>query len=137
MELLHSGHPWIVAESPDGTIDGYAYAAPFKTRSAYRFTVENSVYVDPDRVTRGTGTLLMRRLIAICEARRFRQMIAVIGDSANDASRELHLRLGFTMLGTLTGVGYKFGRWADAVIMQLPLGTGAGSAPEQDANTLS
>ena len=120
-ETTRAGYPWIVAESPSGNIAGYAYATAFKTRSAYRFTVENSVYVAQEHLRRGIGTALMRRLIVECERRGFRQMIAVIGDSANVASRHLHSRLGFSDTGILSGVGYKFGRWADAVLMQLPL----------------
>lgn len=130
-ELLRGGFPWIVAELSDGAIAGYAYASPFKLRSAYRFTVENSVYIHPDHLRRGLGTALMRRLIAECETRGFRQMVAVIGDSANDASRRLHARLGFADAGMLPATGFKFGRWVDVVLMQLPLGDGAAASPSQ------
>jgi phosphinothricin acetyltransferase len=133
-ELLRGGFPWIVAELSDGTVAGYAYAGPFKPRSAYRFTVENSVYIHPERVRRGLGTMLMRRLIAECEARGFRQMVAVIGDSANDASRRLHARLGFADAGMLPAAGFKFGRWVDVVLMQLPLGDGAATSPIQSGS---
>lgn len=130
-ELLRGGFPWIVAELSDGVIAGYAYASPFKLRSAYRFTVENSVYIHPDHLRRGLGTALMRRLIAECETRGFRQMVAVIGDSANDASCRLHSRLGFADAGMLPATGFKFGRWVDVVLMQLPLGDGAATSPNQ------
>jgi phosphinothricin acetyltransferase len=129
-ELLRDGFPWIVAEL-DGAIAGYAYAGPFKLRSAYRFTVENSVYIHPEHLRRGLGTALMRRLISDCEARGFRQMVAVIGDSANDASRRLHARLGFADAGMLPATGFKFGRWVDVVLMQLPLGDGTAASPRQ------
>lgn len=130
-ELLRGGFPWIVAELSDGVIAGYAYASPFKLRSAYRFTVENSVYIHPEHLRRGLGTALMRRLIAECETRGFRQMVAVIGDSANDASRRLHARLRFADAGMLPATGFKFGRWVDVVLMQLPLGDGAATSPSQ------
>jgi len=128
-DLLRGGFPWIVAELSDGAIAGYAYAGPFKPRSAYRFTVENSVYVHPERLRRGLGTALLRRLITECEACGFRQIVAVIGDSANGASRHLHASLGFSDAGMLRATGFKFGRWVDVVLMQLSLGEAAAATP--------
>jgi len=101
----------------DGALAAYAYAGPFHTRSAYRFTVENSVYVAKERAREGIGTLIMRRLIRECEARGMRQMIARIGDSDNAASIRLHRKLGFRRVGELSQVGFKFGRWWDVVEM--------------------
>ena len=124
-KVLDSGLPWYVAEAPDGTILGYAYAAPFHPRSAYRFTVENAVYVDSPHLRRGIGSALMRRLIAECARRGFRQMVALIGDTANEASIRLHEKLGFRNVGVLTGVGFKFDRWLGVPLMQLPLGENA------------
>ncbi|HEX5280532.1 MAG TPA: GNAT family N-acetyltransferase [Micropepsaceae bacterium] len=130
-EISRGGFPWFVAELSDGPVVGYAYAHAFNPRAAYRFTVENSVYVHPQHLRRGVGTALMRRLIEECETRGFRQMIALIGDSANDASRRLHASLGFSNAGVLPAVGFKFEHWVDVVLMQLPLGEGAGTSPRQ------
>ncbi len=115
------GLPYLVAEV-DGVVVGYAYAGPYRPRPAYAATVENSVYVRHDQAGRGIGKLLLGRLIAECEALGLREMIAVIGDSANEASIRLHAAHGFAMVGTLRGVGKKFGRWLDTVLMQRPLG---------------
>ena len=120
-KITETGLPYLVAES-EGTVAGYAYASAFHTRSAYRFTVENSVYVAPQSTRAGTGTLLMRRLISECAERGLRQMIARIGDGENIASIALHEKLGFRRIGELRGVGFKFGRWVDVVEMQLVLG---------------
>lgn len=128
-KVMQAGLPWYAAETPGGEVVGYAYASPFHPRSAYRFTLENSVYVDPTHVGAGIGTALMNRLMDECARRGYRQMIALIGDRANDASIRLHAGLGFEPIGALSGVGLKFGRWADAVLMQRPLGDGAGSIP--------
>lgn len=133
-EVMRGGFPWIVAELSDGPVVGYAYAHGFNPRAAYRFTVENSVYVHPQHLRRGVGTALMRKLIAECETRGFRQMIALIGDSANDASCRLHASLGFSKAGVLPAVGFKFGRWVDVVLMQLPLGESAGTSPNQPSS---
>lgn len=130
-EVFRGGFPWIVAQLSDGPVIGYAYARPFNPRAAYRFTVENSVYVHPEHLRHGFGAALLRKLIAECEARGFRQMIALIGDSANEASRRLHASLGFSDAGMLPATGFKFGRWADVVLMQLPLGEGAATRPNQ------
>jgi phosphinothricin acetyltransferase len=119
-KLLKAGLPVLVAEK-NGAVAAYAYAGPFHTRTAYRFTVENSVYVAQSHAREGIGTLLMRRLVAECEARGMRQMIARIGDSENAASIRLHQKLGFRRVGELSQVGFKFGRWWDVVEMQLLL----------------
>jgi phosphinothricin acetyltransferase len=126
--LMDGGFPCLVA-SLDGRVVGYAYAGPYRPRPAYRFTVENSVYLDPSIHRRGIGLALMQRLIAECEARGYRQMIAVIGDSANAGSIGVHTKTGFTMIGTHPNVGLKFGRWLDTVMMQRALGEGAGTVP--------
>jgi len=109
--------PWLVAEL-DGRIAGYAYAAPFRPRSAYRFTVEDSIYVAPDAQRMGVGFVLLSALVLACEARGLRRLLAVIGDSQNLASITLHQRCGFSHQGVLTGVGLKFGRWLDVVLME-------------------
>src|ERR1700759_1433411 len=127
--LMDGGFPYLVAVL-DGRVVGYAYAGPYRPRPAYRFTVENSVYLDPASHRHGIGLKLMQRLIDACEARGYRQMIAVIGDSANAGSIGLHTRCGFDMIGTHPNVGLKFGRWLDTVMMQLELGEGAGTVPQ-------
>jgi phosphinothricin acetyltransferase len=126
--LIAGGFPYLVAEEA-GEALGYAYAGPYRARPAYRFTVEDSVYIAPDAQRRGLGHLLLERLIADGEARGYRQMIAVIGDSAQHASIALHAALGFQMIGTFQAVGFKFGRWLDTVLMQRPLGPGAETNP--------
>jgi L-amino acid N-acyltransferase YncA len=126
--LMAGGFPYLVA-SVEGHVVGYAYAAAYRPRPAYRFTVENSVYLQPAIQRRGIGYQLLQRLIAECEARGFRQMIAVIGDSANAASIRVHSKCGFQMVGTHPGVGFKFGRWLDTVMMQRMLGEGATTIP--------
>ena len=128
-ETLQAGnYPYLVADA-GGAVAGYAYAGVYRTRPAYRWTVEDSVYVDTTGHRRGVGRALLGRLIAECEARGFRQVLAVIGDSANIPSIELHRALGFRMVGTFETVGFKFGRWLDSVMMQRALGDGAASAP--------
>jgi L-amino acid N-acyltransferase YncA len=126
--LMDGGFPYLVAEL-DGSVIGYAYASSYRPRPAYRFTVENSVYLRPAIHRRGIGRQLLERLIAECERRGFRQMIAVIGDSANAASIAVHARCGFQMIGTHPSVGLKFGRWLDTVMMQRELGEGAKTVP--------
>jgi len=120
--------PYFVAEDGDEVL-GYAYAAPYRTRAGYRYTVEDSIYVDPAAVGRGVGRALLERLIEACAAGGCRQMVAVIGDSANLASIGLHEACGFTRVGTLPSVGFKFGRWVDSVLMQRALGAGDRSPP--------
>jgi len=126
--LNAGGFPYLVAEAKNEVL-GYAYAGPYRARPAYRFTVEDSVYIVPDAQRRGLGRLLLDRLIVESEARGYRQMIAVIGDSANHASIALHAALDFRMVGTFESVGWKFGRWLDSVLMQRPLGQGSASEP--------
>jgi len=126
--LLDGGYPYLVAET-DGAVTGYAYAGPYRTRPAYRFTVENSVYIAPQAQRRGIGRALLDRLIADCEARGYRLMIAVIGDSAQAPSIELHRAAGFKLVGAFEAVGYKFDRWLDSVLMQRPLGKGSSAPP--------
>ena len=126
--LADGGFPYLVAML-EGRVAGYAYAGPYRPRPAYRFTVENSVYLRPAIHRRGVGLQLLQRLIAECEARGFRQMIAVIGDSANAASIGVHAACGFQMVGTHPNVGLKFGRWLDTVMMQRELGEGANTVP--------
>jgi phosphinothricin acetyltransferase len=126
--LVDGGFPYLVGAF-DGIVAGYAYAGPYRPRPAYRFTVENSIYLDPAYHRRGLGLKLLRRLIEECEPRGYRQMIAVIGDSANAGSIGVHTVCGFQMIGTHPDVGLKFGRWLDTVMMQLPLGEGAKTVP--------
>jgi phosphinothricin acetyltransferase len=132
-DTLARGFPYIAAEI-SGTggrpiLAGYAYAGAYRTRPAYRYSVENSVYIAPDCLGQGVGRSLLTELIGRCTALGFRQMIAVIGDSDNAASIGLHKALGFTRTGTIVSVGFKFGRWVDSVIMQRPLGAGDGDVP--------
>ena len=126
--LMDGGFPYLAA-TLEGEVVGYAYAGPYRPRPAYRFTVENSVYLAPAVHRQGIGMKLLRRLIEECEARSYRQMIAVIGDSANAGSIGLHSRAGFQMIGTHPNVGFKFGRWLDTVMMQRALGDGASTTP--------
>jgi phosphinothricin acetyltransferase len=122
--IVEGGYPYLVAEI-DGEVVGYAYASSFRARIGYRFTVENSVYVAAGSQGRGIGSALLERLIAECEARAFRQMVAVIGEASNAASIRLHELHGFRPVGTFPGIGLKHGRWLDTVFMQRPIGPGA------------
>jgi phosphinothricin acetyltransferase len=131
--VLDRGLPWLVAE--DGEVLGYAYAGPFRTRAAYRFTVEDSVYVAEAARGRGVGRALLTAIIAECEAMGLRQMVGVIGDSGNAASIALHRALGFELKATVEAVGWKHGRWVDVVWMQRALGPGA-TAPPDDPGIL-
>jgi len=126
--IVAVGLPYLVAEI-DGAVRGFAYAAPYRTRSAYRHTVEDSIYVDPEAGDRGIGRALLGQVIDICTDAGYRQMVAVIGDSANQASIRLHRGLGFADVGTLPAVGFKHGRWVDTVLMQRALGDGGGMQP--------
>jgi L-amino acid N-acyltransferase YncA len=119
--VLARGLPYLAAEL-DGAVVGYAYAAPYRPRPAYRYTVENSVYVHPGHARKGLGRLLMLELIAACEAAGCKQMVAVIGDTGNAASIGLHEALGFRHVGVLRSVGFKFDRWVDTVVMQYAIG---------------
>ncbi|WP_371426024.1 N-acetyltransferase family protein [Tardiphaga sp.] len=126
--LIDSGYPYLVAAQEDQIV-GYAYASAHRPRPAYRFTVENSIYLDPKAQRRGIGGKLLARLIAECESRGYRQMVAVIGDSANAGSIAVHRNAGFQMIGVHPDVGFKFDRWLDTVSMQLALGDGARTLP--------
>ena len=126
--LLEGHYPYFVAER-EGSVCGYAYAGPYRTRAAYRHTVENSVYVERAAQRRGVGTALLEALIQACTDQGFRQMVAVIGGAAPAASIRLHRRAGFETVGTLSSVGRKKGHWLDTVLMQRHLGEGARSPP--------
>jgi L-amino acid N-acyltransferase YncA len=126
--VLGHGLPYLVAEI-DNKVVGYSYASPYRARSAYRFSIENSVYVDYRHHRRGIGQALLKALIARCETGQWQQMIAVIGGSANISSIALHEQLGFRMTGTLLSVGFKFGNWVDTVLMQRELNAGNGKLP--------
>lgn len=127
-EVSKRGLPYLVAMVA-GEVAGYAYAGSYRPRPAYRFTVEDSVYVHPDAMGRGIGRALLAALIRQCEQTGARQMLAVIGDAGNAASIRLHAAAGFAPTGTLTSVGYKFGRWLDVVVMQRALGVGDAAPP--------
>lgn len=127
-EVTGRGLPYLVA-AEGGRVLGYGYCAPYRARSAYRYTLEDSVYIGEGHGGRGVGTALLEALIRRCEALGYRQLVAVIGDSANAASIALHARLGFVRAGSLRSAGFKFGRWVDSVLMQRPLGRGDGSPP--------
>ena len=129
--IVGAGYPYIVAQEPDGTIGGYAYASSYRARLGYRKTVENSVYVVAGRQGQGIGAALMQALIDACEARGYRQMIAVIGEPTNTASIRLHEKFGFTLVGIFRGIAWKHDRWLDTVQMQRTLGAGT-TAPPQD-----
>jgi phosphinothricin acetyltransferase len=126
--LADGGFPYLAA-GVDGVLVGYAYAGPYRPRLAYRFSVEDSIYVDPGAHRKGIGRALLSRLIEESERRGYRQMIAVIGDSAQMPSIELHRAAGFRMIGAIENVGFKFGRWLDTVLMQRELGPGASTKP--------
>ena len=126
--VLQLGLPYLVAEM-ENRIVGYAYATSYRTRPAYRYTVEDSVYVESGLNGRGIGTALLAELIARCERGPWRQMLAVIGDSDNTGSIALHRRMGFTPAGNLASVGFKLGRWVDSVFMQRALGAGNSTKP--------
>jgi L-amino acid N-acyltransferase YncA len=122
------GLPYLVAEE-DGHVLGFAYAGPFRLRAAYRYTVEDSVYVSPDAQGRGVGKALLSAVIAACEALGLHQMLAVVGDSANAGSIGLHRSCGFEMVGASPGLGFKHSRFVDVVFMQRPLNGGASASP--------
>jgi phosphinothricin acetyltransferase len=134
-DILARGLPYLVAELadpaiPDG-IAGYAYAGAYRPRSAYRYSVEDSIYTAPEAQRRGVGRMLLEELIDRCTALGYRQMIAVIGDSANYGSIGVHEAAGFKQVAHLPAIGLKFGRWVDSVIMQRPLGEGQTTLPRE------
>ena len=131
-DVLSKGLPWLVAEQ-QGAVIGYAYANHFRPRRAYRFCLEDSIYLAADAQGAGFGRLLLAELMARCEAAGARQMLAVIGDSANLGSIGVHRTLGFEPVGTLRAAGWKFERWLDVVVMQKSLGLGAAAAPPAEA----
>jgi phosphinothricin acetyltransferase len=130
-KTLARGLPYLVAKA-DGEVVGYSYAGPFRTRSAYRYTIEDSIYVAPGVVRRGIGVALLGTLVQRCTDLGYRQMIGIIGDSANQGSIGVHRKLGFRQEGVLRGVGLKFGQWVDVVIMHLPLGAADAGLPGKD-----
>lgn len=133
LAILAAGLPYLVAEDA-GQVVGYCYAGIYRPRAAYRYTIEDSIYVANDQTGRGVGLALLGELIRRCEAGPWRQMLAVIGDSGNAGSIALHRRCGFEMAGTLRSVGFKLGRWVDSVIMQRALGEGDRNAPPSMGN---
>lgn len=135
--ILERGLPYLVAEDAAGVVLGYAYAGPFRPRAAYRYAVEDSVYVAPDAIGRGVGKALVADVIARCEALGLHQMIAVIGDSGNAGSIALHASLGFEHAGVGKSLGYKHGRWVDIVWMQRALNAGDTAAPDAPGMTLT
>lgn len=128
-EVTGAGLPYLVAEEAGGTILGYGYCSLYRTRSAYRYTLEDSIYIRHGLQGKGTGKALLGELVRTCESLNYRQMVAVIGDSANAASIGLHASLGFLRVGILRSTGFKFGRWVDSMLMQRPLGSGDGTKP--------
>ena len=127
-DILARGLPYLVAER-DGHVLGYCYASPFRPRAAYRYTLEDSIYIDPAEVGRGIGRRLLEPLLARCTELGYRQMVAVIGGSDTLPSIRLHQALGFLRVGVLPAIGFKFGTWVDTVLMQRSLGPGAATPP--------
>jgi len=127
-EVRERGLPYLTAEL-GGQVAGYGYCTLYRARSAYRNSLEDSIYIRQDMLGRGIGRLLLAELVRRCEGLGYRQMIAVIGDSANSASIGVHASQGFLRVGTLRSSGFKFGRWVDSVLMQRPLGPGDGTPP--------
>jgi L-amino acid N-acyltransferase YncA len=127
-ELVGRNLPYLVAER-DGVVLGYCYAGPYRARIGYRFSLEDSIYIRPDEVGRGIGRALLAQVIERATALGYRQMVAVIGGSETIGSIRLHAALGFTHVGVLTNIGFKFGRWVDSVLMLRPLGPGGDTLP--------
>ncbi len=127
--LIEAGFPYLVAELGDRVV-GYTYCGPYRPRPAYRYSVENSVYLAPESARKGIGRMLLSALIERATALGKRQMVAVIGDSANHGSIGLHTALGFRMVGVIEGAGFKHGRWVDSVLMQRALGPGLTQPPD-------
>lgn len=136
LAIVERGLPHVVAEE-GGRVLGFAYAGLFRPRAAYRFTVEDSVYVAPDAHGRGVGKAVLTEVLAACEALGLRQVMAVIGDSGNAGSIGLHTSLGFEPAGVCRGVGFKHGRWVDTVWMQKPLNGGDTSPPAAEGLALT
>jgi L-amino acid N-acyltransferase YncA len=128
-EICAKGLPYLVATDAAGTLLGYAYASPYRPRSAYRYSLEDSIYVTPGATRQGIGKRLLTALVERCTGLGYRQMVAVIGDTANHASIGVHRAAGFREIGTVTSIGYKLGRWVDAVLMQRALGDGDRTPP--------
>jgi phosphinothricin acetyltransferase len=129
--VIDEGFPYLVATTvPDGKVAGYAYASAYRPRPAYRFSCEDSIYISPDHQGGGVGRVLMAELIARCELKGFRSMVAVIGDSGNFASIGLHRSFGFQHSGQLNAIGWKHGRWVDSVLMTRQLGEGSSTPPD-------
>lgn len=133
-DVLSKGLPYLVAED-DGRIVGFAYGNWFKPRPAYRYSVEDSIYLAPDLHRKGLGRALLTELLARCESVGIRKMMAIIGDSANAGSVGVHRALGFEQVGKIESCGWKFGAWRDIVIMQKTLGVGNTQPPAQDSGT--
>ena len=129
-DILVRGFPYLVAER-DGGVVGYCYAGPYRARIGYRYTVEDSIYIDPGEVGRGIGRALLAEVIENVTRQGYRQMIAVIGGSETLPSIRLHAALGFALIGTFPAIGFKFGRWIDSVYMQCALGQGSATLPEE------
>ena len=129
-DVLGKGLPWLALEH-EGTVQGFAYANWFRPRAAFRYAVEDSIYLAPEAAGKGWGRALLTELLARCERAGMRKAIAVIGDSANAGSIGLHKALGFEHTGTVTACGWKFGRWLDIVLMEKTLGAGDRSAPDE------
>jgi len=129
--ILTRGLPYLVAER-DGHVVGYCYAGPFRPRIGYRYTLEDSIYVDASEVGRGIGRLLLAPVVERCTELGYRQMVAVIGGRETLASIRLHEALGFKHIGVFSGVGFKFDRWVDTVLMQRALGHGTDTLPDSD-----
>ena len=127
-EVRQRNLPYLAADF-GGSLIGYGYCAPYRSRSAYRYSLEDSIYVRPGSEGRGVGGALLRELVGRCEGLGYRSIIAVIGDSANAASINLHAACGFLRVGTLRSAGFKFGRWVDSVLMQRMLGAGDATRP--------
>jgi len=127
-DVTRHGLPYLVAEDKAEVL-GYGYCTLYRTRSAYRYTLEDSIYVKHGMQGKGIGKAVLGELIALCEALNYRQIIAVIGDSANQPSIGVHAACGFLRVGTLRSVGFKFGRWVDSVFMQRALGAGDSTLP--------
>ena len=131
--ITGAGYPYVVAVEGDGTVAAYAYASAYRARPAYRWTVENSVYVRNDRRSAGLGAALTAEIVERCAGLGFRQIIAVIGGSQHEASIRMHEKLGFARVGILPATGFKHGCWLDSVLMQMALGDGPNTDPDPDS----